>query len=338
VAFIKLHQQAVNAARAVGAEREKVNEYAEKMVRGVRRTGELIAELPRSNGGRPKGKKTSDTDVTSFCKEAAISYRSAARWQGVAEIPQQKFNSIIESILDDDDPAAIITLAPFYALLKRSRGRSTWREARDSDIESAIVLGDFREMCADLPDSSVDLIFTDPPYDRESLPLYDALAAQAKRVLRPGGSLLTYCGHYLLPEVIQRCTQAGMRYWWLNAHRHAPGFTLARMKEYGTIVQWKPIAWFVKETRGDKHTLLHDLVEADREKDTHPWQQAVGVASYYIDNLTAPGALVVDFMCGGGTTLLAADRLGRKWRGYEINEKARCDAIERIASDRAARV
>ncbi|MCL2429290.1 MAG: hypothetical protein FWD12_08670 [Alphaproteobacteria bacterium] len=78
------------------------------MVRGVRKTGELIAELPRSGGGRPKGNgKTGDTDVGSFCKAAAISDRSARRWQGVADIPEKKFEAAIRAVLDDDDTLAM---------------------------------------------------------------------------------------------------------------------------------------------------------------------------------------------------------------------------------------
>jgi hypothetical protein len=49
-------------------------------VRHVRKTGELIARLERSKGGRGK---TADTDVGSFCKQAEVSERTAERWQSV---------------------------------------------------------------------------------------------------------------------------------------------------------------------------------------------------------------------------------------------------------------
>ena len=49
--------------------------------------------------------------------------------------------------------------------------------------------GDFRQRLDDLPDDSVDLIFTDPPYHKKHLPLYGDLAEVAGRVLRLGGSL-----------------------------------------------------------------------------------------------------------------------------------------------------
>ena len=56
-------------------------------------------------------------------------------------------------------------------------------------------------MLSKLIDSSIDLIFTDPPYNGESLLLYKDLAKLADRVLKPGGSLITYFGQYALPIV-----------------------------------------------------------------------------------------------------------------------------------------
>jgi 16S rRNA G966 N2-methylase RsmD len=46
-----------------------------------------------------------------------------------------------------------------------------------------------------MADETHHLIFTDPPYDRETIPQYEDLAALGARVLIPGGSLITYVGH-----------------------------------------------------------------------------------------------------------------------------------------------
>jgi len=224
------------------------------------------------------------------------------------------------------------------ALLPKATMRAEWRDAPadiSRQVADDIVHGDFRELCADLPDSSVDLIFTDPPYDRDSLPLYEAAAEQAARVLRPGGSLILYCGQYLIPDIIAAAIGQGMRYWWTIACAHEG--KKARMTEYGIVVHWKPLLWFVKGTRGDKHTFIDDITGTGREKDGHEWQQAVGEAEYFIARLTPPEGLVVDFFCGSGTTLLAADRLDRRWHSYELDAETRNVAIARIASDRATR-
>lgn len=53
-----------------------------------------------------------------------------------------------------------------------------------------IYTGDARELAKAIPDGSIDLIFTDPPYPREFLPLYGWLAETAAQVLKPDGFML----------------------------------------------------------------------------------------------------------------------------------------------------
>jgi predicted methyltransferase len=57
---------------------------------------------------------------------------------------------------------------------------------------------------ADIPDNSVPLILTDPPYGDEAAPLYEWLALWARRVLIPGGSLICYTGQSRLDR--RRCS------------------------------------------------------------------------------------------------------------------------------------
>ncbi len=189
--------------------------------------------------------------------------------------------------------------------------------------------GDFREW--KLPgDDSVSLVFADPPYDRKSLGLYGDLAKNAARTLQPGGSLICYAGQYLLQDILPLMTPH-LRFWWMSACIHTG--QLARMREYGIVVHWKPLLWFVKDTRGDKDTFIEDAVSGDREKDAHPWQQAVVEAEHFIDKLTKPGDLVFDPFCGGGTTAVAAKRLKRNWLTCDVDKESVVLARQRIQED-----
>ena len=190
-----------------------------------------------------------------------------------------------------------------------------------------LYLGDFRKIGDKIPDDSVDLIFTDPPYDRKAIELYDGLGGFAARVLRPGGSLIAYVGHIQLPDVLADLSKH-LRYWWTCGCFHSEA--KARMTEYGIVAGWKPIVWFVKETRGDKQTFITDVVTGAREKSHHDWQQAVSEARYFIDLLTQPDDLVVDPFCGGGTTPVACIKSGRKWASFEIDEANFSNASSRI--------
>jgi hypothetical protein len=193
-----------------------------------------------------------------------------------------------------------------------------------------IILGDFREKADQIPDNSVDLIFTDPPYDRAAIKLFDGLGEFANRVLRPGGSLVFYLGQIQLPEAI-RILSTHLRYWWCCSCYHS-GPTLLRMNEYGIVNGWKPMLWFVKETRGDKETFINDVATGTKEKSHHEWQQSESEALYFIEKLTKPGDLVVDPFCGGGTTPAVCEKVNRKWLAFEIDSANYARSCERIIS------
>jgi 16S rRNA G966 N2-methylase RsmD/DNA-binding XRE family transcriptional regulator len=191
---------------------------------------------------------------------------------------------------------------------------------------------DFREFAPRLADGSVSLIFTDPPYNRASGPLtlYGDLARVAKRVLRPGGSLLCYCGHYLLRDILNVMAQH-LDFYWCCACIHSG--RLAVMREYGIKPTWKPIAWFTNGPRAvpERHVLFADGFSGGREKAAHDWQQAEAEAAHFIENLTRPGELVFDPFAGSGTTAVAALSLGRL--------AAACDRVSRncdVAEERIA--
>ena len=87
-----------------------------------------------------------------------------------------------------------------------------------------------------VPDESVALILTDPPYNAESVPLYGDLARHAARVLMPGGSLVAYAGQHAFIDVLPRVA-AHLRYWWVFALRHSGGTALLKGKR--VFVAWK---------------------------------------------------------------------------------------------------
>ena len=195
--------------------------------------------------------------------------------------------------------------------------------------ESGIVHGDYRKLGERIGDGCVDLVFTDPPYNRETLPQYEDLGFFANRVLKPGGSLICYLGDYQLPEVLNLVLAAkDLRFWWPLACIHTGQTT--NMKQWGVIVRHKLMLWFVKgKTRADKG-FVESLVQSEREKDGHDWQQGLPEALYYIEKLTPLGGLVVDPYCGAGTTCAAALRLNRSYVAFEIDPQTAAIARGRL--------
>lgn len=192
-----------------------------------------------------------------------------------------------------------------------------------------ILKGDFRRIGQQIPDESIDLIFTDPPYDAETIPLYGDLAAFAARVLKPNGSLITYVGHYAIPEVMPLMTPH-LRYWWLLAVDHSG--SAARLPGKWVFVHWKPLLWFVKGGRRDNEYIADQINSQQTAKDLHPWQQDTTEATYYIEHLTQPGETVLDPFAGSGTTLIAGLQLNRRVIGVDIAEQHIDTMTERIRS------
>jgi DNA methylase len=230
----------------------------------------------------------------------------------------------------------------------REAKRETARAQRDADrsasrdqavVDARAILdtqtyGVHHESCtalaARLAPESTPLVFTDPPYHDDTLPVYADLGRLAAQTLTPGGSLITYAAHHRLPEIVGMLQQAGLTFFWPIVMLHTG--RQARMTEYGIVVTYKPLLWFVKGSFRcrDAMTFVTDSIASAPEKDLHPWQQGTIEARYYIEQLTQPGDLVVDPFCGGGTTAVAALQAHRQWITCDVDEASVILARRRV--------
>jgi SAM-dependent methyltransferase len=215
----------------------------------------------------------------------------------------------------------------------RERAQEDGRLARlPEDVR--IVCGDFREVCASLPENSVDLVLTDPPYDRDSVPLWDDLGRVAARVLRPGGYLISYCGQVALPDALAALGRH-LAYYWVLVNLHATGESV-RLWSRRFWVNWKPLLVFCSGDNPWPHRWMSDVVRvpaahAREAKRLHDWGQPVEEARLLIEAFCPEGGLVLDPMCGGGTVPLAAALCGRRAVGVEIDEQVALRTRARVA-------
>jgi hypothetical protein len=341
-------QQALKAFAELGRRAKgfaiPTNRLIASRIRAERVGGDALVAIDREGGrgGGPGNKKTSKHDVTKLqvaIAEVGITRMTALRWQYLKTLVDDE---TFEAYVSDEHIAREKQLSSLELLREATRAarEEAIRLAREkAAAEAATAVGDnlygvehgsFVDISKMVDDNSLSLIFTDPPYHDKTLPLYADLGVVAARVLKDGGSLITYTSHHRIPEVIEMLHAAGLTFFWPLAMVHTG--QKARMTEYGIVVHWKPLLWFVKGRFRDRTDMqfVNDLIESQPEKSVHPWQQGTIEARYYIEHLSRPNDLIFDPFCGGGTTAVACAQTQRRWLTCDIDEASVLIARQRI--------
>ena len=182
-----------------------------------------------------------------------------------------------------------------------------------------IYQGDARKLCRNIDSESIDLIFTDPPYAKEYLYLYDCLAKESSRILKNSGFLLTYCGGYFKDIVILTLGRYLKYYWDIGIFMDGENTIIWPLK---MIAGYKSILCYRKDDIALPRCNVYGAWKGSfQDKRFHTWGQDEQTARYYIDCFTKEGDLVFDPFIGGGTTGIVCKRLKRNFIGFEIDEE-----------------
>lgn len=216
---------------------------------------------------------------------------------------------------------------------------------------------------ASVPDNSVDLIVTDPPYflsmghagsstnaragGSEMLnsnrafndlaictPFYRQLFQEFRRVLKENGSFYFFTdwrGYaYYFPLINAELPVRNLIVW---DKKSGPGSFYSFAHELVIFGTYRP------KTKGGVGTNVWRIAafnsgakKTNGEKQ-HPTQKPVEILTKMIEDSSEPGDTVLDTFMGSGSTAVACLRTGRNYIGFELDEKYHAIAMQRVADE-----
>jgi len=259
-----------------------------------------------------------------FAAVKAGSLPKVAEARAIAALPSDQRADVLARVERGVSPKtavrAVCTEATAKAVVKAKRQSDRFR----------VIVGDMNVVLPTMPAHSVDIIITDPPYSRESLPVYEQLSLRAAHVLRPGGSCLVLVGQSYLPDVLAALGKH-LTYHWIVAYL-TPGGQAAQIWRRRVNTFWKPLLWFVRGAY--EGPWVGDVTKSapnDNDKRFHGWGQSETGMADIVERFTRPGETILDPFCGAGTTGVAALARGRRFIGVELDEQHANVAISRLA-------
>jgi 16S rRNA G966 N2-methylase RsmD len=283
-------------------------------------TDQLRGKFPRSLTEKRRQER--------IAKNTGLSYKSLDRLEEVART--EKDNPKIGDLTKKIDFGKM-KINQAWRIVNTHKKREQYlthaMELKGKNLPNGLNLihGDCRHKADKIPDSSIDLIFTDPPYARESLPLYADLGKIAARVLKTGGSLIAYVPHHSILEIGSQIMQPGigLKQVWTFCARHTGHLT--RIASLHLLVYWKPLVWLVKgESQPNviPDTKFNDVIASTPpDKSLHQWTQSLSEPDYIIRHLTVENQVILDCFMGVGTTGIAALKNKRQFIGIEVDQQ-----------------
>jgi ParB-like chromosome segregation protein Spo0J len=231
-------------------DRQKLSQFSETN-QPVKRLGKNLPNREKEEENKPKPHKNKE-EGSYKQREENKSRERAAKQAKLSDETLRKYQYVLskgKTDLVEKMTSGEIKIDKAHKMQKQDELRQKLLEsiqsAKELDKNNCDLRnGDFRNELQDIPDNSIDLIFTDPPYSTEYIQIYSQLASLVNRVLKPGGSIVTYIGQHNLPEILEIFTSNNLKFWWPIAVKHTGGTKPFHQRK--VFVLWKPLLWFVK--------------------------------------------------------------------------------------------
>jgi site-specific DNA-methyltransferase (adenine-specific) len=215
-------------------------------------------------------------------------------------------------------------------------------------------IGDCFDVMRDLPDGSVDVIVTDPPYrvisggtksktaqvwkntileknDGKIFKHNDVAISEYMRefyrILKPGSHCYVMINNLNLRELLNEAEAAGFGFHnllvWVK-NNCTPNRWYSKNLEYTCFFYKKPARMI--SSPNSKQTFFANNIRSK----IHPTEKPVELFEHYILNSVKSGMMVLDPFGGSGAAALAAELNGAQWLSCEMDPEYAAKAIDRI--------
>lgn len=222
-----------------------------------------------------------------------------------------------------------------------------------------LLHGDCLALLDTIPDNTVDLIVTDPPYNLGNFMIsrdtnlkkmrdnffaeagwdnlsygewvhsMDIFFEQMARISKRGASIIVFMAAIKVETVISLAEKHGFYYKTTGIwHKSNPMPRNMNLQFINSNESW---LYFVYRDRtgtfNNNGCALHDFIETsvtplnERKYGKHPTQKPEKLFTYFVKTLSNEGDVVIDPFMGSGTCAVVAKKLNRQFIGIELDER-----------------
>ena len=208
--------------------------------------------------------------------------------------------------------------------------------------------GDCLELMKDIPDKSIDMIITDPPYSTPVITGFGrkqvknvadlsiqetymkTLKSEFERILKPEAPVFIFCDDRYYPSIYRAF------YDWKNVQmliwdkgKIGMGKPFRKRHELLIYANRESIDYYRTENITHYPTVLNYSVVSEHER-VHPAQKPVKLLQDLVIGFSKDGDTILDCFMGSGSTGVACINTNRNFIGIELDEKYFNIAKERI--------
>jgi len=224
-----------------------------------------------------------------------------------------------------------------------------------SNSITKLLHGDCLDRMQDIPDGSVDLVLTDPPYGTtackwDSVIPFEPMWKQLKRLIKPNGAIVLF-GSEPFSSALRMSNIDEYKYDWIWKKHHTGQLNSKtqplRENECISVFYKVQCLYNPQFSKGNPYEVIrknytgseafgkqndHNTVSDGRRYPKsilsykeimkfHPTQKPVALMAYLIKTYTNEGDTVFDGFMGSGTTGVACRNTYRNFIGIELDEK-----------------